>query len=377
MTDPIFEKITQRWFLTEPALFAVYCTHHLERNTSMKCPLRTGKGVIQYNPNLLPGREKEREEMLRCEVLRIMLKHPYERQPKGVSRLAMGLASDLVLVDHVDCARNCFPPVFRLGLPSDMYYEWYARELEERLKDNDSPISKFVSETDLEQAAEKTELWDEDEFTASSVTETLRDVRNWGSVPSRFIDHVKANMQAKIDYRKALQGFRTSILSALRSLTRMRPSRRHGFKQMGSKYELEANLLIAVDVSGSVSRNDMQNFFGIILSFFKYGVTRLNVIQFDAEIKGEPQQFDKSFNTDKEIKIIGRGGTDFQAIFDYLKEHNQYDGLIIFTDGYAAPPTLNFPTPAKVLWVCQNEQTYNEHHAWMEQTGRACFIQRM
>ncbi|MCF0220256.1 MAG: hypothetical protein HUK14_10790 [Muribaculaceae bacterium] len=375
MTEPIFEKITQRWFLTEPALFAVYCTHHLERNTAMKCPLRTGRGVIQYNPALLPEREKEREEMLRCEVLRIMLKHPYERQPRGVSRFVLGFASDLVLVDHVDFARSYFPVTFRLGLPSDMYYEWYANELAKLLGDDTSRASKSMSATELEEAEEKTELWDEDEFMASTVTETLRDVRNWGSVPSRLVDHIKANMQAKIDYRKALQGFRTSVISALRSLTRMRPSRRHGFRQMGSKYELEANLLIAVDVSGSVSRNDMQNFFGIILSFFKYGVTRLNVLQFDAEIKGEPLQFDKSFNADKEIEIVGRGGTDFQAIFDYLKEHNQYDGLIIFTDGYAAPPKLDFLSRTKVLWVCQNEKTYNEHHAWMEQTGRACFIQ--
>ena len=79
MADSIFEDITQRWFITEPALFAVYCTHHLEQNTRMKCPIRTGHGVIEYNPELIPASAAAREEYLRSEVTRILLKHPYAR----------------------------------------------------------------------------------------------------------------------------------------------------------------------------------------------------------------------------------------------------------------------------------------------------------
>ena len=65
MAESIFEDITQRWFITEPALFAIFCTHHLEHNSKMTCPLRTGRGVIQYNPNLIPKDKKAREEYLR------------------------------------------------------------------------------------------------------------------------------------------------------------------------------------------------------------------------------------------------------------------------------------------------------------------------
>lgn len=36
-------KVVDRWFLYEPLLFNVYCTHKLEENTEMKCFFRTGK----------------------------------------------------------------------------------------------------------------------------------------------------------------------------------------------------------------------------------------------------------------------------------------------------------------------------------------------
>ena len=375
MAESIFEKITQRWFLTEPALFAVYCTHHLEKNTRMKCPIRTGKGVIQYNPHLLPERDVQREQYLRAEVLRIMLKHPYERQPKGVRNTVLGIASDIVLNDN-----NALPShgisFMHFGLPPNEYYEWYARELDKML-DDDELKSRFSKLPEgLDAYDDMSGLWGEDQFMASTITEALRDIRNWGSLPGNMVEKIKANLEVKIDYRKALEGFRTSIISSNRSLTRMRPNRRHGFKQMGSKYEMEANLLIVVDASGSVSSTDIENFFGIILSFFKYGVSRLNVIPFDTELKGEPVCFDKSFNPSKEIEITGRGGTNFQAVFDYIKDNRQYDGLIIFTDGNADEPKVNFKTKTKVIWVCQNETTYINHHDWMEKTGRACFIEQ-
>lgn len=46
---------------------------------------------------------------------------------------------------------------------------------------------------------------------------------------------------------------------------------------------------------------------------------------------------------------MGRGGTDFQEVIDYYKEHKEYDGLIIFTDGYAPIPKI--PPNRKILWV--------------------------
>lgn len=94
----IFQKIAEHWFLAEPVLFATYCSHHLKPNSAMTCMMRTGKGCIEYNPgqtSLLA--EPVVEENLKAEMLRILLKHPYDRQPKNCSATACTLGSDCTL----------------------------------------------------------------------------------------------------------------------------------------------------------------------------------------------------------------------------------------------------------------------------------------
>ena len=375
MAESIFEDITQRWFITEPALFAIFCTHHLEQNSKMTCPLRTGRGVIQYNPNLIPKDKKAREEYLRTELVRIMLKHPYERQPENVRKVAAGIASDMVLSDNLDLEHRKLIDPYYLNLVSGNHFEWYAREIDKMIEPGDDLALGGLTPDQMEAFGELAELWSEDDFMATEINEVVRSIKDWGSLPGKVVEEIKANLNAKIDYRKALAGLRASIISTLRSLTRMRPNRRFGFDAMGSKYDMQSKILVAVDVSGSISSRSLKNFFGVISRFFKFGITTLDVVQFDADIQGEPMRLDKAFNADTSIKVLGRGGTNFQVVFDYIKEHKQYDGLIIFTDGYAHEPKVNFATQTKVLWVCQSEMEYNDNQEWMSRTGRVCFIE--
>lgn len=61
-------------------------------------------------------------------------------------------------------------------------------------------------------------------------------------------------------------------------------------------------------------------------------------------------------------------------VFDYAKNHPEYDGVIIFTDGYADHPKKKPGTKAKFVWVLTSEAEYNEHKDWMKQTGKSCFL---
>ena len=93
-------KITERWFLSEEALFAVFCTHRMAENSGMACHVRVGKGVIEVNPDQCADiSDKELEERLRVEVIRILLKHPYDRQPDGCCITARALGSNCVIGD--------------------------------------------------------------------------------------------------------------------------------------------------------------------------------------------------------------------------------------------------------------------------------------
>ena len=177
----------------------------------------------------------------------------------------------------------------------------------------------------------------------------------WGSITGRMKELLKVSIEKSVNVRRQLGLFKASILSTQRRLTRMRPSRRYGWEQMGVVHPYTTRLLVAVDTSGSVSSADICRFFNIVNSFFTYGIPQIDVIQFDADIHLPLLSVRKAT---KAVKITGRGGTCFQPVVDYFEEHKEYDGMIVFTDGYAPIPTIT--TRRRILWALIDHQCYND-----------------
>ena len=192
---------------------------------------------------------------------------------------------------------------------------------------------------------------------SEQVKETVRRAqrsKQWGSVGGNLKDRIVATTIVRIDYRTILSGFRASVLSSKRSRTRMIPSRRYGFQYMGSKRDFATRLLVAIDVSGSVSNRQVSQALSIINRFFKYGVECIDVIQFDCGLQGDILTMKKA---QKSLQITGRGGTDFQAPLDFFFE-NHYDGLIMLTDGYASKPKFPDRFHGNILWMIYNDDAY-------------------
>ncbi len=366
----VFDRIKERWFLSEPLLFSVLCTHRMVENPKMEIPVRTGKMRVEYNPQLIELLPDEQvAEFLKIEIIRILLKHPYQRQPYRPDPAALGLASDVTIAENYDSILES-PKAESYGLPSDLAYEDYYRLFLAGQDGGDSAISPLV----LDQAEELAELWGEDNLAEDSINKLIRqakDSKSWGTLSGDMIEIIEATLMVKLDYRKILNSFRASVLSTHRSLTRMRPSRRYGFQYMGSRFDFCTRLLVAVDVSGSVGSDDLRNFFSVINRFFKYGIKEIDVIQFDAEIQGESISLR---HAQKSVKVKGRGGTNFQPVFDYLCEHPNYDGLILFTDGYAPAPTLRRNLASRILWILDCKENFEVHRDWIERMPRASAV---
>lgn len=113
----------------------------------------------------------------------------------------------------------------------------------------------------------------------------------------------------------------------------MKLSRRYGFLQLGSRYELATRLLVAVDISGSMSGQDVARGFSLVNQFFRHSTAGVDVISFDSVIQGQPVTLSK-------FEIRGRGGTNFAPVIQFIDEHPTYDGLLIFTDCQAPVPPL-------------------------------------
>ncbi len=394
------EKIVENLFLCEPLMFATYCTHVLTINPKITVPFRSGKMRIEYNPNILE--KMNFEEIKKCfetEIIRVILKHPYSRKPDPFNPCIAIMASEVTI--HQELAE-------KLELPPSLSYEQYyslmrpeeiiRKESETKKKSeenhdssgnnkeengkssapssaDDKTLEKLLSKAyDAEYGA--TGLWEENDIAMEELNSLIKDYasrgeKNWGSLEGHLKDQILASLNAKIDYRKVLKNFRASILSEKKHLTRFKPSRRFGFEYMGSKREFTTKLLLAIDTSGSITNQNLKNFYGVINKFFKYGIESIDVLNFDCELQGEPVSFKKRQTT---FNISGRGGTDFQPVFDYAKDHPEYDGVIILTDGYANHPQKKSGTKAKFVWVLTSEAEYNEHKDWMKQTGKSCFL---
>ena len=519
------ERIQQeieQWFLTEPVFFNVYCSHRRVMNAHMLCPLRSGKGRIEYNPAIIEAMpDSMLHTLMRVEIIRILLQHPYARQPMGCPSIVLQKASDLVISPAYNLAWANLAHPTDFDLPTGQNYEWYAMRLNEQLeklqqaqddskqqqereseqqqgskkkqgqgnsqgrqqgqyggqsgqqggneqeseqqgqgngelqqgqgrgqgeqpnemavhRDGDAPCKGNFGGQQGEESTEDnrqkttdnsqgnegdeltedksqqstvdgqgnegdeltkdnsqqstvdgneedeshakptsgyTDLWEEDQFQARQITDIVKSSSSWGSLPGGLIELIKKTAEGKIDYRAVLRMFRASILSQKRRLTRMRPSRRFGFEQMGSRYDFTTRLLIAIDTSGSVGSEDLGRYLNVTTSFFKYGIQQIDVLMFDAKVQGKPLALTDAKKNIKELKVCGRGGTDFQAPVDYAVEHPEYDGLIIITDGCApCPDTERLRT--KLLWVIDNESSYKNRYENLRKTGRVCLLER-
>lgn len=371
-------KLLERWFLSEPALFQVLCVHSIEENASMPCAVRSGRRKLEYNPAFLQEMSDEAlDQALRTEAVRILLKHPYQRRPDACSQQAVAIGSNITIGDNYEFAQFSIDRPRDYDLPEGQPYEWYSRRIQEMLPSADGP-GKGGAGTDRAEALQATadrdaavsELWDEDDLTVALIDGIIEGVKDWGSLAGQFAEQLKASARTKINWRNVLSGFRASILSSKRRLTRMRPNRRTGFDNMGSIRRFDTKLLVAVDVSGSISSQDLSYFFGVINSAFRYGFSSVDVLQFDVGAR-VVQTLRKVM---RDVTVLGRGGTSFQEPVDYAHE-NGYDGLVILTDGCAPPPSIPDHMRCKIVWVCSDRTCYEESHRWMEKSGRVCIME--
>ena len=417
------QQETEQWFLTEPLFFTVYCSHRLTINPNMLCALRSGQGRIEYNPELIdPMTDHQLRALLSVEMIRILLKHPYSRQPLGCPGIVLKMASDMVIAPAYNLTWAGLTHPHDFDLPTGQHFEWYANRLSamgihmdgpapsegdsyadgeageggassssepsEKQGENSAGGSSGKNKEQNEQgenaeevslnsdsSSDYTSLWEEDAFMGQQITDIIHSTTQWGSLPGGLVELIQKAAEGKIDYRIALRAFRSSILSQKRHLTRMYPSRRFGVEQMGSRYEFTTRLLVAIDTSGSVGSEELGRYYRIITTFFKYGIQEIDVLMFDADEQGEPVTLKEAQKNKQTFEVKGRGGTSFQAPVNYVAEHPGYDGLIIMTDGYAPVPSVPAFLKTKLLWVIDNEPSYKQHYNALRKTGRVCLIE--
>jgi len=158
-----------------------------------------------------------------------------------------------------------------------------------------------------------------------------------GNLPAGVKRLIQELTEPQMNWRELL---RMQLESTIKSdYTWMRTSRKgwHMDAVMpGMKVDPMIDIAVALDASGSISEKMLKDFLGEIQGIMdSFPAYKIHVFTFDTEAYN-PAQYDSDNLEDIcDYEVKGGGGTDFDAIYNYLKaEEIEPKRLVVFTDGY-------------------------------------------
>jgi predicted metal-dependent peptidase len=177
-----------------------------------------------------------------------------------------------------------------------------------------------------------------------------------GHIPGELkelIDSLYISEEPVLDWKAYLRRFNGMASKIYTKKTRRKPNKRF-YGNPALKIKQKKNTLVAIDTSGSVSKDDLKEFLSEIHHIYKTG-TQVTVVECDASI-GRVYEYKGKMEEAKEV--TGRGGTSYDPVLEYLqKNKDKYQNLIYLTDGECETSIK----PCKpVLWVHCSGRSVND-----------------
>lgn len=204
---------------------------------------------------------------------------------------------------------------------------------------------------------ERAKIRDEIKEALLSAAQTC-DASNLPAGVKRIIDNLT---DPKLDWRELL---RMQLESTIKSdYTWLRSSRKgwHVDAVMpGMKTTDAIDIAVAIDTSGSISEGQCKDFLGEIRGIMEtFDSYRIHVFTFDTQVYNPQIYTSENLEQIEEYDIQGGGGTDFTAIFEYLKaEDIEPKKLVVFTDGYPFG-SWGDPNYCDTVWVIHGHPNPN------------------
>ncbi len=173
-----------------------------------------------------------------------------------------------------------------------------------------------------------------------------------GASMARMIEFM---LQPKLPWRSLLAKHMTA--TARDDYNYSRPSSRRGDPSIfPSLRSSQVNMVVAVDVSGSIDDDEMKEFLSEINAIKGQLRARISLLACDAELaKGSPWIYEswEEFHLPK--TFTGGGGTDFRPVFDWVEQQDQAPELLVyFSDCMGSFPgyTPHYP----VIWLVKGRE---------------------
>jgi predicted metal-dependent peptidase len=158
-----------------------------------------------------------------------------------------------------------------------------------------------------------------------------------GNIPAGVMRMIKDLTEPQMNWRELL---RMNLESTIKSdYTWMRPSRRGWHMEAvmpGRKNDEMIDIAIAIDTSGSIGEKMLKDFLGEVQGIMdSFPAYKIHIVSFDTDTYNPVQYDSENLDSIVDYEPAGGGGTDFDAIYRYLKDEDiQPRRLVVFTDGY-------------------------------------------
>lgn len=214
----------------------------------------------------------------------------------------------------------------------DMHASW---EEFDNLSESEKKLLKAQAEYQLKEAAEEC-------------------LKSQGHLPGEIAQIYKRITEvtpSKFNWRAYLRRFTGNSYVVETKLSRKKLNKRYP-NAPGMKFKPKKHILVAIDTSGSVSNDELVEFFNEIRHIHKTG-TEITVLQCDTQINSI-----EKYNPKKDVKVQGRGGTEFDPVLDYYNKNSKvFTCLVYLTDGECYTTI----TPrGRMLWVISSRARINE-----------------
>ena len=187
-----------------------------------------------------------------------------------------------------------------------------------------------------------------------------------GKLPASVKRMVEQLTQPKMNWRELLQQQVQSTLTS--NYSYLRPNRKtmpQGIVIPGTIKGDTISVCVAIDSSGSISDTDVKDFLseinGIMSQYDEYEV---RVWSFDTQIYNDTL-FTSNDGDIAEYKVMGGGGTSFNANWNYMKEQGiEPKVFIVFTDGmsYDGWGDVDY---CDTVWIVKNNPNAKPTHGLM------------
>lgn len=319
------------------------------------------KYIIYFNPVLfLQLNIDQMKTTIKHEIYHIIAWHLVrEKDIKNkYNKLAINSAMDMVVNQYL----NNLPPYaitvrsinLKYSLELEPYdtFEYYAEAIQRaiELKDYDEK-GEIIDDFDPETTHD---IWDEsediDENTLRDFTEKFISNAEKGSIPLQLENMIASLRSSKSElpwniYLKRLIG--TVESNKKKTITRRNRRQPNRLDLKGEIRNHKAEVIVAIDISGSISDEEFKQAIKEVLSIVKNYNHEITIIECDNEIR---RTYKVSNVRDVKDRVASGGGTRFTPVFNYANK-KRANLLVYFTDGKGEDKLDIIPKGYKTLWV--------------------------